>query len=155
MDDHDWDINLFEIVPQIGLGEHVDTIIRILETTHHTLLPPSPDQPLADLGTFAVEAEERSGGNIEEELRTVCFHRVSEAIEDALGCAQRVGVRFEHQWWDSTNDDGLASTGGSVATEEANDFTSAGGVTDHAGILDVKVLEQSEEVIAVGVCWSH
>ncbi len=151
MNDQNWNINLLKILPQICLGEDADAIVPVLEATHHALLPPAPNQSLANLGTLTVVAEERTGGNIEEELRTVCYHRGSEAIENALWCASWVAVGPEHEWRDGANQNGLASTGGSVAAKEAGYFATASRVTNHVDVLEVEVLEESEEVVAIGV----
>lgn len=60
-------VSALQILTGIGLRESCDTVICILETRLHTLLPPFPDQALAYLRTITVEAEKWAGWNINEE----------------------------------------------------------------------------------------
>lgn len=97
MNHNDRNVDLLQVLSQIGLGEDFDTIVGILESAHGTLLPPAPDLALADLGALTVEAEERPGGDVDEELRSVFFHGSPETVKDTHLRALGVGVGFEHQ----------------------------------------------------------
>jgi hypothetical protein len=58
---------------------------------------------------------------------------------------------LQHQWADGADEDGLADAVGAVAAEEAGYFATAGGVANHADVLEIKVFEESIEVVGVGV----
>lgn len=57
-------VELLEVLGKIRLGERLDAIERVLVTGPHPLQPKGIDHPLRNLSARAVEAEERTAGNI-------------------------------------------------------------------------------------------
>src|SRR5688500_6523865 len=71
MHDESRHIDLPEVVGEVGLGEGLDAVVRVLVTGLHPLHPERVNQPLRHLRAGAVEAEERTACEITIELRTV------------------------------------------------------------------------------------
>ncbi len=70
-----------QVLGLVGLGESLDAIIMGLGAAHHALTPPVLDDPFVHGHAITVEAIERTGWHIPEELRAVCGQSGTEAVK--------------------------------------------------------------------------
>lgn len=147
MQDQHRNVHLLQILREICLRKRLDAIISTLETAHHPLRPPALYHALADLRAVAIEAEEWTAGDIEEELRSIFQHRSPEPVEDVYGKSAGIGSRLEHKWWDGTDQDSLGHPARSMASNHPGHLTTACGMANHHGILEVEVFEELVQVV--------
>ena len=126
MQDQHRNIHLLQVLGEVGLGEGFDAIIGALEPTQHALQPPALYHTLAHLGAVPIEPEERTAGDVEEELRPIFQHGGSKAVKDVYRKSGGIGRRLDHKWWDGADEDGLGHPAGSVASNEPGHLTTAG-----------------------------
>src|SRR6267142_6061924 len=97
MHDQSWDVELFEILAEVGRRESFDAIVSRFNPAHHPLSPPVVDHALGDFRTWTVETIERTTGEILEELRAVSEQCSAKTIKDIQRQPARVGGRLDHQ----------------------------------------------------------
>ena len=100
------DVHFLQVLCVVLLPR-LDAVIDSLEAAHHALLEPGVDQSLALDGTLAVEAEERAGGDVDEELSAVLEHGAAEAVEDRYRQALGVALGLQHLWRNGADENGL------------------------------------------------
>ncbi|MCW3059206.1 MAG: putative bromoperoxidase [Capsulimonas sp.] len=91
------DIELLQVLGEVGFGELLDAIQHALDPGLHALEPERIDRSLVGCGALTVEAVEWDG-KVLEELRAVVERVRANAVEDFDRQAAGVGVRLEHQW---------------------------------------------------------
>lgn len=130
----DRNIDALQVLSEVRLGEGVDAIISVFEASGHALLPPAPDLALAKVGIRPVETEEWAGRNVDEELRSVLYHRVAERVE----CRARHAC--DQVRWHRADKNGFEHSAGAMAAQDSDYLTSACRVANHHCILKVELL---------------
>src|SRR5260370_33000796 len=102
-------INLLEIVPEVGLREGLDAVVVSFDSTHHSLQPPMLPNAFRNLRAWTVVAIERKG-NVLVELRPVSSDPGADAIERFHRQAARIRSRFQHEGRYSADQDSLCDT---------------------------------------------
>ena len=153
MQNQDGNVHLLQVLGTVRLGEDCDAVVRVLEPAHHALLPPGPDQSLADLVLVevAIEAEEGARRDVDEELGAVFDHCRAEAVEYLHWQATWIRVGLEHERWHGADENRLAHAACTVAAAESRDLAATGRVTDEYDVLQVEVFQELVKVIGVGV----
>ena len=147
MQDQHRNVHLLQILGEICLRNRLDAIISALDTAHHRLRPPAQYHALAHLRAVAIEAEDRTAGKIEEELRSIFQHRGPEPVEDVDGNSTGIGGRLEHERRDGADQDSLGHSARSMASNHPGQLTTACGVAHHHSILEVEVFEELVQVV--------
>ena len=111
--------------------------------------------PWRHLRAGAVEAVERTGRNVPEELRPIGEQRGAKAVEDLERQAAGIGGRLDHERRHRADEDRLGHAtlraAGAVAADVARDLAAARRVPDVDGVLQVERLGERDEVVGVGV----
>src|ERR1041385_1232552 len=94
--DEGWDIELLEVLAEVGLRERLDALVGVLQAGLHAQGPEVIEDALRDLGTFAVGAEERHG-KIPPELRTVLREPGPQVVENVDRKAFGIAPSLEHE----------------------------------------------------------
>src|SRR5690606_24775028 len=71
----------FQVLGEVRLGESLDAVVVRLDAAHHALAPPVLYRSLGYFSTRPVEAVERAGWNIEEELGAIGGEGGAETVE--------------------------------------------------------------------------
>ena len=130
-----------QVLGEIGLREGLDAIVMRLGAAHHALAPPVPDHRLRCRCARAVEAVERTGREIEVELRPVGGELPAQIVEDADRQTARIAFRLQHEWGDCADQHKLGHATAAVSRDIAHGFAAAGGMSDVDGIAQVKVVD--------------
>src|SRR5260370_33070414 len=102
-------INLLEIVPEVGLREGLDAVVVSFDSAHHSLQPPMLPNAFRNLRAWTVIAIERKG-HVLVELRPVCRDPGADAVEHFHRRAARIRSRFQHDGRDSAYKDSFRDT---------------------------------------------
>lgn len=123
MQNENRNVDALEIRGEIGFREVSNAVIRRLEARVHSLLPPMADLTLALLSPGSIESKEWPTRDVKEELSTILVHSLSERVENRLLSALCILRGFDHQRWDSANENGLLNAARAVFAQETGNLT--------------------------------
>jgi hypothetical protein len=118
---------------------------------HHPLAPPIVDDTLRHLGTGTVEAVERSGRHIAEELSAVGGEGGAEAVEDFDWQAAGIGWSLQHDWGYSPNQHRFGHAACAVLRHIAGHFAAARRMADVNGVPKVEMGGKRCDIGGVGI----
>ncbi len=144
------DIELLEILGEIGLGEGLDAFVGVLETGLHAPEPELVEQALRDLGAGPVGAVERNC-EILVELRAVLDEARTHAVEHLDGQPLGIGGGLQHERWHRGDQDGLGDSARSVAADVARDFSASGGVAHQRDLLEIERFDHGRKIVGIAV----
>src|SRR5216684_5436355 len=102
-------INLLEIVTEVGLRERLDAVIVSFDSAHHSLQPPMLPNAFRSLRAWTVVAIERKG-KVLVELRLILRNPGADAVERFHRQAARIRSRFHHEGRYSADQDSFCDT---------------------------------------------
>src|SRR5215467_4759176 len=114
-------VELLEILVEVGLGKCLYAVMEILDTTLHAPQPELVDQSLRNFRPLAIEAKERDG-ELFPELRTIFEKTAAQSVEHFDRDSFRVGSGLHHDWRHSADQDGPRNTFCAVPADVACHF---------------------------------
>jgi hypothetical protein len=144
------DIDLLEVLGEIGLGEGLDAFVGVLEAGLHAPEPELIQRALGDLGPRPVGAVECCR-QVLVELRAVLRHAAPQVIEDLHRQPLRIGRRFQHDRRHGGDEDHFGDPLRTMAPDVAGDFAAAGGVAHEHGVLKIERLDYGCKIVGIAV----
>src|SRR6201992_232115 len=130
-------VDHLEIVKKLGFGEDLNTVVMSLDAAHHTLPPPVLSYPLRYNGTRPGEAIE-GNRDVFIELRAMLRRPFAQTVDDCLRYAIRIVSTLHKGRRNCTDEDGFGHASFAVARDITRHLTSARGVPDVDGILQIE-----------------
>ena len=150
LDDEQGNIDLLQVVVEVGLGELLDAVVGGLQADLHAHEPEGIQGPLRDCAARPVGAVERLA-QVLVELGTVAENPLADPVEDIDGQAAGIARGLEHDRWHSPDEHGLADPGCAVSADIAHDFAASGGVADEDRVVEVERFDELGQVVGVVV----
>jgi hypothetical protein len=148
--DQSRDIDLLEVLGEIGLREGLDALVGVLEAGLHAPEPELIQYALGDLcpgpiGTVELRRQ------VLVELRPVLHKAAPQVVEDLNRKPLRIGRGFQHKRWHCSDEHHFGDSLLSVAPDVADDLTAASGVAHKYGILEIKRFDHSCKIVGIAV----
>ena len=131
-----WDVELLEILSEIGFGEGFDGVVTGFNSGDHALEPERIAQALRDFAAGTVGAVEW-GAQIFPELRTIFLNVGTDFVEDFYRQTGGIIGGLEHERRNCADEDGFRNALGTVAPDIASDFAATRRMSDVYGILQI------------------
>ena len=150
MHDQGRDIELLEVLGEVGLGEGLDAFVGVLEAGLHAPEPELIQHALRDLGARPVGAVEH-GREVLVELRAVLGEAAPQVVEDLDRQAFGIGRGLQHDRRHGGDEDRLGDPLRAVAADVARDFAAAGGVAHQRDVLEIERLDHGGQIVGIAV----
>ena len=150
MHDQGRDIDLLEVLGEIGLGEGLDAFVGVLEACLHAPEPELIQRALGDLGPRPVGAVKQCR-QVLVELRAVLHNAAPQVVEDLHRKPLRIGWGFQHDGRHSGDEDRFGDSLRPVAPDVAGDLAAAGGVAHENGVLEIERLDHGCKIVGIAV----
>ena len=142
-------VDLLQILGEVGLREGDDAVIVSLGAAHHALPPPVLDDAFGWFRARPVIPVERSGRQVAIELRAVGRRLRLQSVEHVFRQAAGIRCRLHHQRRDSGDDGGFCDPAFAVACDVVHHFTVAGGVADMHRVFQIEMRGQRGQIVSV------
>lgn len=144
------DIDLLEVLGEIGLREGLDALVRILEASLHAPEPELIQRTLGDFGSWPVGAVERYR-QVLVKLRAVLRKAAPQVVEDLHRKSLRIGGGFQHDRRHGSDENRFGDPLLSVARDVADDLATASGVAHEYCILEIKRFDHGCKIVGIAV----
>ncbi len=144
------DIELLEVLGEVGLGEGLDAFVGVLEAGLHAPEPELIQRPLRDFGVRPIGAIEH-WSQVLVELRAVLGDATPQVVEYLHRQALRIGRGLQHDRRHRGDEDRFGDPLRSMATDVAGDFAAAGGVADERGLREIERFDDGCKIVGIAV----
>src|SRR5215218_3319801 len=148
--DQSRDIDLLEVLGEIGLREGLDALVGVLEAGLHAPEPELIQYALGDLSPGPIGTVELCR-QVLVELRGVLRKAAPQVVEDLNRKPLRIGRGFQHKRRHCSDEHRFGNSLLSVAPDVADDLTAAGGVAHEYGILEIERLNHGCKIVGIAV----
>jgi hypothetical protein len=148
--DQSRDIDLLEVLGEIGLREGLDALVGVLEAGLHAPEPELIQYALGDLSPGPIGTVELCR-QVLVELRGVLHKAAPHAVEDLHRKPLRIGRGFQHKWRHCSDEHRFGDPFLSVTPDVADDLAASGGVAHEYGILEIERLNHGCKIVGIAV----
>ena len=144
------DIELLEVLGEIGLGEGLDAFVSVLEAGLHAPEPELIQDALGDLGPRPVRAVKHHS-QVFVELGAVLKEAAPQAVEHLDRQALGIGRGLQHDRRYGGEQDRFADPPRPVAPDVAGNFSASGGVAHQRGVREIERLDDGRKIVGIAV----
>jgi hypothetical protein len=148
--DQSRDIDLLEVLGEIGLREGLDALVGVLEASLHAPEPELIQYALGDLSPGPIGTVELCR-QVLVKLRGVLHKAAPQVVEDLHRKPLRIGRGFQHKRRHCSDEHRFGDSLLSVAPDVADDLAAAGGVAHEYGILEIERLNHGCKIVSIAV----